>query len=164
MKWIFELFKFVISFCIPVYHSLNALKLQNNYLIRIWLFYFTIITVYSFFLSSLIEPILHFIDPRLIHLKTLFVLLYIIPGTGLQESCSNFIDNYFISPATVNYPVLCDFPQVNDDYSEEITTGSHSPTPSIPEEGEIKRLIDPKKITSENSTLVPNTPTEKTKG
>ncbi|KAH7648122.1 hypothetical protein FG379_000046 [Cryptosporidium bovis] len=163
MRWIFELFMFVTSFCIPLYHSLNALKTQNNYLIRIWLFYFTIITVYYLFLSYLIEPILNFIDPRLKHFKTIFILLYIFPITGLQESCSNFIDEYFVSPIPGKDSVFHDITKENSDYSGEITPGSHSPTPSIPEEGVIKVLINPKLSTSENSTLVPNTPTEKNK-
>ncbi|KAJ1608781.1 hypothetical protein OJ253_1797 [Cryptosporidium canis] len=156
----YSLVSFFFGFCIPAYHSLVALKTQSQYLIRIWLVYFLTVVFYELILSFVFDHIIGMIDSRLLFLKTIFVLLYIFPETGFQESYLNFFNNYQSKLHTIFLDKTKQIVSPSIDLPEE-TSLSSSPTPSIPEEGDIKAITSLKEPVSEDTTLAPNTPVGK---
>ncbi|KAL3129720.1 hypothetical protein CHM_1g210 [Cryptosporidium hominis] len=149
--------KFFVGFCIPAYHSILALKTQNHHLIKIWLVYFFTVVFYELILSFILDPVFKVIDPRLLHFKTLFVVLYIFPETGFQESYFSFFSNYLSKLFIQVFEYIKKISLSKTDLSEE-TSASNSPAPSIPEEGDIKGITCLKESISEGTTLAPNTP------
>lgn len=156
MSSIYGLVKFFVGFCIPAYHSLLALKAQNKHLIKIWLVYFLTVVFYELILSFILDPIFRLVDPRLLYFKTLFVILYIFPETGFQESYLSLFNDYLSRLCTITSDRLKTKMLRSPDLPEE--TLSNSPTPSIPDEGDIKGIASLKEPISEDTTLAPNTP------
>lgn len=157
MSYIYGLVKFFVGFCIPAYHSLFALKTQNKHLIKIWLIYFLTVVFYELILSFILDPIFRLVDSRLLYLKTLFVILYIIPETGFQESYLGFFNDYLSRLYVAALDKIKLKMLRNPDLPEE-TSMSNSPTPSIPDEGDIKGIASLKEPVSGDTTLAPNTP------
>ncbi|OII74465.1 uncharacterized protein cubi_00018 [Cryptosporidium ubiquitum] len=160
MPSIYGLMKFFVGFCIPAYHSMFALKTQNQHLIKIWLTYFSTVVFYELILSFIFDPIFRVIDPRLIYFKTLFVILYIFPETGFQESYLIFFSKYLNKLCISVFEYIKGVLSLSPDLPEE-TSLSNSPVPSIPEEGDIKGIADSKESISEGTTLAPSTPVGK---
>ncbi|KAH8582131.1 uncharacterized protein ELE39_003290 [Cryptosporidium sp. chipmunk genotype I] len=160
MSSMYESIKFFVGFCIPAYHSILALKTQNQHLIKIWLAYFFTVVFYELTLSFILDPIFKMIDSRLLYFKTLFVILYIFPETGFQESYLSFFSNYLSKLFIVVFKYIKGVSFSNLDLPEE-TSASDSPAPSIPEEGDIKGVTSLKESISEGTTLAPNTPVGK---
>ncbi|KAF7457431.1 TB2/DP1 HVA22 family protein [Cryptosporidium felis] len=159
MLVIIGLLKFLLSFCIPVCHSLVALRNQDRRYILIWLVYFLTITFNELILSVVLDPLLRSMDPRIPHLKGLFVVLYIFPETGFRDSYLKFLGtslNKIQSMLTGNGRAS----HKKTDSCEELSTSS-SPSPSIPEEGDIKTTFSIKESISEGTTFAPNTPVGK---
>lgn len=160
MSSIYGSVRFFFGFCIPAYHSMLALKTQNQHLIKVWLIYFLTVVFYELFLSFILDPIFKVIDSRLLYFKTLFVILYIFPETGFQESYLVFFSDYLSKLYILVSEYIKEVSILSPDLPEE-TSVSNSPTPSIPEEGDIKRIVDLKESISESTTLAPSTPVEK---